>query len=275
VYGGDEPFEIVFKNNTAQKIQVKLTMDGTDILTGETATTEPTKEMWVVNGYASLSLKAWPETNNGGAQLIFTSANNSVALNTHGDLSSRGIIAVAVYTEGHVEPTRLNNEYHFHNVIRSKEYYPIHPTPVYPVYPHTPVNPIWYSTSGTITGQLNQEFSASASVFNDTNYLSLNENKSLESLVAVGAGKHVDQKITYVAGLVKPIFSETVRVKYMWWDDLVSKLKEHNVPKPHASGFPGDKKKTNINLGNTPRIGEYIGQAFPRQPVSHESYLRV
>ena len=36
---GDEPFEIVFKNNTWQKVQVKLSLDGTDILTGEPANT--------------------------------------------------------------------------------------------------------------------------------------------------------------------------------------------------------------------------------------------
>jgi hypothetical protein len=87
--------------------------------------------------------------------------------------------------------------------------------------------------------------------------------KQLESLVAVGAGDHVDQKITYVQGLIKPLFSETVRVKYLWWDALVDTLKANNIPAPQASGFPGDKNK-GINLGSTPRIDSYAGQAFPR-----------
>src|SRR5208283_463285 len=105
---GDEPFEIRFKNNTYQKVQVKLSLDGTDILTGKLADTELSPKMWVVNAYDTLSLKAWPEDNNGGAGFVFTGADNSVAGHTHGNLSSRGIIAAAVFTEGHVEPQRLN-----------------------------------------------------------------------------------------------------------------------------------------------------------------------
>src|SRR6266850_1095133 len=76
---GDEPFEIRFKNNTWQKVQVKISVDGTDVLSGKPADTELSKDMWVVNGYATLTIKAWPETNNGGAGFVFTSANNGVA----------------------------------------------------------------------------------------------------------------------------------------------------------------------------------------------------
>jgi hypothetical protein len=90
--------------------------------------------------------------------------------------------------------------------------------------------------------------------------------------VAIGAGQHVDQKITYVQGLNKPIFTETVRVRYLWWDDLVSKLKQNNVPAPHPSGFPGDKNQTMINLGSTPRIGEHTSTT---KKVSEPVYLRV
>src|SRR5271168_5367765 len=64
---GDEPFEIKFTNHTWQKLQVKLSLDGTDILSGQPATTEVDEHMWVVNGGATMTLKAWPETNQGGA----------------------------------------------------------------------------------------------------------------------------------------------------------------------------------------------------------------
>src|SRR5574338_401098 len=120
---GDEPFEIKFTNHTWQKVQVKISVDGTDVLTGATADTTTAGKMWVVNGYGTLSLKAWPENNNGGAQLVFTSANNSVAIHTHGDMSSRGIIAVAVYTEGHVEPTRIRHDYYHHYDYWTRPYY--------------------------------------------------------------------------------------------------------------------------------------------------------
>ena len=93
---GDEPFEIKFTNHSWQKVQVKISLDGTDVLSGATANTSVDNNMWVVNAYGTMTLKAWPETAQGGAAFVFTSANNSVAVHTHGDLSARGIIAVAV-----------------------------------------------------------------------------------------------------------------------------------------------------------------------------------
>lgn len=96
----DEPFEIIFRNNSWQRVAVKLSLDGTDLLTGELASSEYTAgKMWMVEAYGSLRLKAWPETDQGGAALVFTGLNQSVAVHTHGDISSRGIIAAAVFVE--------------------------------------------------------------------------------------------------------------------------------------------------------------------------------
>ena len=274
---GDEPFEIRFKNHTWQKVQVKITLDGTDILTGKPGDTEVSKDMWVVNGYGTMSLKAWPETNNGGASFVFTSANNSVAVHTHGDLSSRGIIAAAVFTEGHVEPIRINyptfethNHYHY-DMNRCKGmgggYYGS--------------GGITYTsnTGGLIGGTLSsntvslnnaQPASASADCFYSE--VSDSDARGLESLVSVGAGQHVDQKISYVAGLIKPVFTETVRVRYLWWDDLVSKLRTDNVAAPHASGFPGDRDRKNIDLKGTPRVGEKHGSFRRSEPVMYDRF---
>lgn len=268
---GDEPFEIRFKNNTWQKIQVKLTVDGTDILTGEAATTEVTNKMWLVNGYETLSLKAWPENNNGGAQLVFTSATNSVALHTHGDLSSRGIIAAAVYIEGYVAPTVTYTNYpRLRGPIRSDDR----------LYGSDRILSSNTRSKGGMQPQSNSfEFNASDAdgpiACNNIGEAS-SHSRGLETLVAVGAGKHIDQHITEVPGLIKPVFYDTVKVKYMWWDELQAKLREANVPGTQPSGFPADSKKTNINLGATPRIGDF-GNALParkaEQPVPQ--YLRV
>ena len=228
---GDEPFEIRFKNNTWQKVQVKISLDGTDVLTGQPATTDITKDMWVVNGYGTLNLKAWPETNNGGASFVFTSANNSVAVHTHGDLSSRGIIAAAVYVEGHVEPITLPRveEHHHYHYPRYRHYWDSVTSPYY-------IGGIVLNsnTSGTLGGSSGTTYtsnSISPASFNASkgadslnlsdapvasNYFNAGETKSLESLVSVGAGQHVDQKITYVAGLIKPVFTESLTVKYVW-----------------------------------------------------------
>jgi hypothetical protein len=289
---GDEPFEVRFKNNTWQKVQVKLSLDGTDILSGKPADTQVSKDMWVVNPYATLSLKAWPETNNGGAAFVFTSADNSVAVHTHGDMSSRGIIAAAVFTEGHVEPTpivvnpwpwRTEEHHHHHHHYDRRRGYDFH-------------GPVWvggtYGSSGGFTsggvilnnntGNLSNSVytcsnsaSPSAASFNLCDVSDGAEaaaSSTFDSLVSVGAGEHVDQKITYVSGLIKPIFTETVRVKYMWWDDLQDKLRTNTKAQPQPSGFPGDRDRKNIDLGCTPRIGEKRGsfrrveqqQAFTR-----------
>lgn len=258
---GDEPFEIRFKNNTWQKVQVKLSVDGTDIFTGKPADTNPSSDMWVVQPYGTLSLKAWPENNNGGAAFVFTSANNSVAIHTHGDLSSRGIIAAAVFVEG--EPARLTYTYPYTTIIGGG--YTFGGGYNSGVLGGSIItnNCNTWNASNSIVGNtasldsftLCDTTPASASCSVDGSESSARrEMKSLESLVAVGAGQHVDQQITYVEGLAKPVFTETVRVRYMWYDDMVVSLKHNNVPASHASGFPGDRNQNHINLGNTPRL---------------------
>lgn len=270
---GDEPFEIRFKNNTWQKVQVKITLDGTDVLTGKPGDTQVSKDMWVVNGYGTLSLKAWPETNNGGAAFVFTSADKSVAVHTHGDLSSRGIIAAAVFTEGHVEPIKITPpvEHHHHHYRERRSITP------YPYY----TGPVWIGgtggtfgsggityTAGNTGGSLGGTLSSNTISCNNaataaSNYLcdevSDGAAASFDSLVSVGAGEHVDQKITYVTGLIKPVFAETVRIKYLWWDDLTAKLRTETHARPQPSGFPGDNDRKNIDLKGTPRIGDKQG----------------
>jgi hypothetical protein len=235
---GNEPFEIRFKNNTWQKIQVKLSVDGTDVFTGQPATTETDSKMWVVNGYGTLSLKAWPESMQGGAAFVFTNTANGVTTHTHGDLSSQGIIAAAIFVEG--QTYQLTN--------------------YYPIIINQPYNPYWYydqfnytttiGTSYSTNSILNAPQSANNSLqFNNCNYVA-----PLQSDAAIGAGQYTEQSISHVAGLIKPTFAETVRVRYMWFDEMVAKLRQNNVPSPQPSGFPGDKEQ-GINLGTTPRLG--------------------
>jgi hypothetical protein len=268
---GDEPFEIRFKNNTWQKVQVKITLDGTDVLTGKPGDTEVSKDMWVVNGYGTLTLKAWPETNNGGAAFVFTGAENSVAVHTHGDLSSRGIIAAAVFTEGHVEPVRINypiinDVHHHHHHYERRKCTPSWGGGTIIGGGITYTNTTGGFAGGTLSSNtisLNNAQPAAANYFSDTREISdgdLSEGAaSFDTLVSVGAGEHVDQKISYVAGLIKPVFTETVRVKYMWWDDLTAKLRTETHAKAQPTGFPGDNDRKNIDLKCTPRVGEKRG----------------
>jgi hypothetical protein len=209
---GNEPFEIKFTNCSFEKVQIKVSIDGTDILTGDIADTQVTKKMWVVDAYKDITLKAWTETHNGGAQFVFTHAGSSVANNTHGDVSSLGIIAVAVFREGHKEPTRfIENHHHHHN------YWPNYWT--YLSYPYT------LGVGGTYVGSSDESSWGEVAT-------------ASASPAGVGAGEHIEQKIVYTTGLTKPFFSESIRVRYLWWDDLTAKLKEIPHSSAHASGFP-------------------------------------
>ena len=265
---GNEPFEVVFKNNTWNKVQVKLSIDGTDILTGKPADTEVNGDMWVVNGYGTLKLKAWPETNKGGAQFIFTSAEKSVAVNTHGDLSSRSIIAAAVYTESYVAPVSFYNSiYDWSGATRIGGNF-------------GGFND-YLSSDGITAGNCSlgdQAFgcslndglelhtstvSASAAATPDSRRLK----KSMQSLAAVGAGQHIQQNIQQTTGLIKPALGEIVRVRYMWWTELKEACQAAGI-QPIGSGFPGEEKRM-MSIGNTPRIG-----SWSPPPITQSVYSR-
>lgn len=237
-----EPFEIRFTNHTRGKVQVKLSVDGTDILTGDLADTQITKDMWVVQSYGTLSLKAWPETNNGGASFVFTTADGGVGTHLHGDQSNRGVIAAAVYVEDHKESERLSR-----NIKRKRFSYKC--------------SNIEYdlSDSGGLRSFASLDARVPAAESSTSLCDSFDSERSvddsltlgdLKELVAVGAGEQVAQNISYVQGLIKPVFSEIVKVKYLWWDELASKLK--GASEINQTGFPGDHKI--MSLGSTPRL---------------------
>lgn len=269
---GDENFSVQFKNNTGNKVQVVLSLDGTNILSGKPATTEVSNDMWVVNAYGSLTLQAWPEDNNGGARFVFTSADNSVAIHTHGDLSSRGIIAAAVFVEG--APT---SPFVINNPIRVIEKHHHHHPFTYPSYPYDPywINNVYTSNNSKSILRNNTAIPSSSVMFNncgddfgasgDSNpYLGTADagaGGGLEELVSVGAGQYTEQAITYVQGLIKPVFTETVRVKFVWWDALKDMLRTQTAAQEQPSGFPGDKNKKNIDLKRTPRMGKRVLRA--------------
>ena len=228
---GDEVFSIIFRNNSWNKVQLKLSLDGLDILTGKLADTELSKDMWVVNGYSALELKAYPETTNGGAAFVFTDTKNSVAGNLTGDLSNRGIIAAAVYVEGYKEPYNHYKGISLRNDIRC-----------------------------TKSASINDS---------DDSFDFCCENESLEeptkgqikSTASIGAGQFVEQKIHYVQGLKEPKLDEIVNLKYEWWDQVKEKLEK---VQNHPSGFPGDKVKKLIDLGDVPRVDAPTSNVYKR-----------
>lgn len=229
---GNEPFEIQFRNNSWQKVQVRLSIDGTDILTGDVAGTDATGKMWVVQPYTTLSVKAWPETNKGGAAFVFTSAGESVAVNTHGNTTSRGVIAAAVFTEGH--STTYWTHRRFNDWTYSNDW-----------------------TYGSVSDvRLNKGIgtlsNAGGGTYSSQNVsLNVDRERGLESLPGVGAGEQVKQAVAEVAGFISPKFEQVISLKYEWWTELNNAIKQANGQYA-AQGFPADEKPI-MSIGMTPR----------------------
>lgn len=214
---GDEPFSIRFANDSWQRVQVKLSLDGTDILTGNQATLDEHERMWVIEPRTELNLQAWPESRQGGARFAFTTVENSVAAHTHGDLTAKGIISAAVFVEGYRPPVYHTN---FESGIVAKG----------------ARQPGGFESASPLSPE-------------STDY----EEDELRG-PAIGAGEYVEQHLKTTRGLIQPVYSHLVRVRYLWWDDLVRKLQSQGVPSgpQYPTGFSGGHL---ANLGNTPRLG--------------------
>lgn len=249
----NEPFEIVFKNNTHKKVQIVISVDGTDILSGKLASTEPEAKMLLVNSYSTLNLQAWPETNSGGARFVFTNTDNSVAANTHGNLSSKGIIAVAVFEEGHVPSYNIWGNHPHPSAVGSGQLYGS--GGLYSNNLDKSFSNYSYNTDQKINLDSGQYSSDQINLMSESDSRARNPKyNKIEQSASVGAGEYVPQTLTTVAGLTQPKLATTIRVKYEWWNSLRSKLRKL-VAKPESqstNGFPGDKK--NIDLAQTPRI---------------------
>jgi len=229
----NEPFSVRFKNNTCHKVQVRLSVDGTDVLTGKPAHTDATGQMWVVSPYSDLELKAWPETTRGGAEFLFGKTSDSVAANTHGIMNGQGIIAAAVFVE--------NNQFVFDGgdlIIRTTDV--TYPKPIL----------TWETTTCRGMGNTANKFTFSDSSLYCSTQSCDYIDPVIESKPAVGAGGFVDQEITKTAGLYTPVLDKIVQVKYEWWTSLKSKLRKH--PVSYNTAFPGDSEKI-MSLGATPR----------------------
>lgn len=265
---GDEPFEINFHNSSYEDVQVRVSLDGTDVMTGKPADLEINHAMWLVRAGRTLHLRAWHETQEGGARFVFTGADKSVALHTHGDMSHKGIISVAVFTDAdrptHVERT-WRDERRRHAVGKAKSaiasgegYYQgggdvtkggmpaAAPAGIY--HTATPIseNSTLGGSETTTYGTLYREVDSDMSRRSDT--------KLLKKEAAVGAGEFVNQRTHTVRGLNKPVLNSVLRLRYMWWDDVIARLKTSRYSDPYPTGFPADKIKSFADLSGVPRI---------------------
>jgi hypothetical protein len=239
-----EPFEIRFYNDSWQDVQVRLSVDGTDIATGEPASTSSKGKMWIVRARDHMNLKAWPESNSGGARFVFGSEGDSVAVNTHGNTEGIGVIAAAVFVENH-KPITINWNSNYHSNYYNPE-------------PSKFVDVSWKTTCSTDFGSTKgvRPASPTRSVRRRTSGARLESFNFVDSCddsderAAVGAGEQVAQQITKTAGLVEPKLDTTLQIRYEWWKDLQTKL---SPPQYDDSPNPFPADDDGIDLGNTPR----------------------
>jgi len=232
---GDERYAIRFENLTSHKVQVRLSIDGTDIVTGQPASTAPTGQMWVVQPYRShgqrhvLELEAWPEGQHGGGRFVFTHAEGTVAANTHGVTRDIGIIAAAVFIEG--APIYAYPQ----GILRSKG---IHGQSCGASYDDDR-----FQTKGGLES-MGDDYVAPATY-----------GARSASPAGTGVGEYVEQHIGSATGLRLPKFDRALSLRTLWWDDLVAKLRAAGIVAPMpagAPGFPGDAFQ-GIDLTGVPR----------------------
>lgn len=283
---GDEPFEVHFHNKSAEDVQVRVSLDGTDILTGKPASLEVNHEMWVVRAHRTLHLRAWAENSNGGARFVFTSGDKSVALHAHGDISHKGIISAAVFTERD-RPQRIMRAR-----VAGLEAFgggsdrrTLGGGSVGSVYSSNAVPAAAPLTSGTKNMSAGVSKSASMDFMDLDRERSDNSLESFKKEASVGAGEYTEQKTRTVKGLDNPILNSIVRVRYMWWDDLQAKLHGVRFEDPHPTGFPAEKIRTFADLSGVPRVNSVattrtvetvrapVRTTTPSAPVSYDRVL--
>src|SRR5271157_2559152 len=229
----NEPFSIEFTNKTWSRIQCKISLDGTSVITGELEDTSVDGRMWVVEPYGKLVLKSWQENSNGGAGFIFSKTSDSVAANTHKYTKSIGLIGAAVFIERYVQPTITYTNI---DIPISNPWKPNLNNPKIIMYGPN------FSSNSTLRSC---NFTSSNS---SSNFLGL-----AESNLGVGAGDYVEQKIQKVAGLKEPGLSEVIQIKYMDWNILRSYLRGLEKQEAQYKAFPADGEKF-VDLKLTPRI---------------------
>jgi len=89
-------YEIVLRNRTAQRILAVTSVDGINVISGETAA--PGQTGYVLEPYASMSVKGWRKNMGETASFYFTEPRHSYAARTDRPFDV-GVIGVAVFRE--------------------------------------------------------------------------------------------------------------------------------------------------------------------------------
>lgn len=96
-----DPYFIELRSRRAERVLTVLSVDGINVLTGQTAAT--LQPGYVIDGRQSYGISGWRKNMNDVAQFVFTALPDSYAART-GRPGNVGVIGVAVYREKYVPP---------------------------------------------------------------------------------------------------------------------------------------------------------------------------
>lgn len=250
-----EPFFVRFKNNTNERVQVRLALDGTDVLSGtEALLTDKEGQFWMVGANSVLEVKAWPESNSGGSGFIFGEPGKGVAANTHKNTKNVGLISASVFVEGYAkyEPLDNTSKYKPETIFlggfggggaaagggtgMAADYYVFNS------------DLAGASGGGTLTGAGAGAGAGNASfgsgVIRTSSLGGGVSSSKREEKIAVGAREFISQALSEVPSFSNPVYDETLTVNYEHWDTLVAKLNKakrvnlQNVPKQLEFQYP-------------------------------------
>lgn len=96
------PFSLKVKNNTPNRIEAVLSVDGRSILDGETA--KPDSRGYIIPAYGSYEIPGWRIDTEKCAQFIFKKGNESYAVKSGAPSTDVGVIGLMAWSEKIVPP---------------------------------------------------------------------------------------------------------------------------------------------------------------------------
>ncbi len=96
----DNEYEIRIRNNTRADVLAVVSVDGINVITGQTAS--PSQSGYVVFAYGSTRISGWRKSLSAAASFYFTPLSDSYAARTHRP-ENVGVIGVALFQRHHFE----------------------------------------------------------------------------------------------------------------------------------------------------------------------------
>jgi hypothetical protein len=236
-------YELYFKNNTNNRLEVVFSVDGLSVIDGKTASDKSTG--YIVDRYSSITVPGWKIDSRKAAQFQFQPQNDKSnttyveLLAEEGfevDTGNQGVIGCMVFMEKLKPQPKINcynNYYHTINQIKKHDPY------YYPCYPYTPYGSVYYNTVGLRGNGIDSSFVQS-------NYNS-NEFDMVENSIGTGFGD--DTKFETVT-------IEFERQKNNDWFavinyDTIQGLRKRGiffVNSPKAKAFPNFKESEGCHI---------------------------